>query len=69
MSLAHFDRRHKHIAWHSDKTRDERFHCFFIYLFNIKAKGPEGHLHCSTQYKYNSTRLLTWAILWWSNCH
>jgi len=21
-------------------------------LFNIKAKGPEGHLHCSTQYKF-----------------
>ena len=24
----------------------------FIYLFNIKAKGHEGHLHCSTQYKF-----------------
>jgi len=31
-------------------------------LFNIKAKGHEGHLHCSTQYKYNSTRLLTKTI-------
>jgi len=24
-----------------------------------KAKGPEGHLNYSTQYKYNSARLLT----------
>jgi len=23
-----------------------------IFLFNIKAKGPEGHLHCSAQYKF-----------------
>jgi len=35
----------------------------FIFLFNIKAKGPEGLLHCSTQNIYNSTRLLTWAML------
>jgi len=24
----------------------------YIILFNIKAKGHEGHLHCSTQYKF-----------------
>jgi len=23
-----------------------------IFKFNIKAKGHEGHLHCSTQYKF-----------------
>jgi len=36
----------------------------WLYLkFNIKAKGPEGHKHCSTQYKFkkNSTWLLTKA--------
>jgi len=25
---------------------------YYYYLFNIKAKGHEGHLHCSTQYKF-----------------
>jgi len=25
---------------------------FVIYVFNIKAKGHEGHLHRSTQYKF-----------------
>jgi len=25
---------------------------YFFYSFNIKAKGHEGHLHCSTQYKF-----------------
>ena len=32
-----------------------------FYLFNIKAKGHEGHLHCSAN-SNNSTRLLTKAI-------
>ena len=30
-----------------------------FYLFNIKAKGHEGHLHCSTQYKFK----LAWLDL------